>query len=76
MRRRLFFRTRPNRVELSDKFIRIVLGFAPCRKGIERFVPHPLVFVNIPSEAIGIPDIFYDIGRKYGALCHDRIMLQ
>jgi hypothetical protein len=70
----LFFSGGPNRVELSDEFFGITLGFAPCRKGIERFVSHLPIFVNIPAEAIGIPDIFYDIGHKYGALCHGRIM--
>ena len=38
-----------------------------------------LFFVNIPAEAIRIPDIFYDIGHKYGALiitlCANRVGL-
>jgi hypothetical protein len=65
-----------HRVRLLSELFRVALGFAPCRKGIERFVSHLPIFVNIPAEAIGIPDIFYDIGLKYGALCHGRIMGQ
>jgi hypothetical protein len=66
----------PNRVELSHEPFCIALSFALCRKGVEGFVSHLLIFVNIPAEAIGIPDIFYDIGRKDGPLCHDRIVRQ
>jgi hypothetical protein len=60
----LFFSGWPNRVELSDEFIRIALGFALYCKRIERFVSHLPILVNIPAEAIGIPDIFYDVGHK------------
>jgi hypothetical protein len=60
----LLFSGWPNRVELSDEFIRIALGFALCCKRIERFVSHLPILVNIPAEAIGIPDIFYIVGHK------------
>jgi hypothetical protein len=67
----LFFCGWPNRVELLDELVRIDLGFALCRKGIEGFVSNLLVIVNIPAEAIGIPNIFYDVGRESGTVCHD-----
>jgi hypothetical protein len=66
----LFF-CRPNRVELLDELVRIDLGFALCRKRIKGFVSNLLVIVNIPAEAIGIPNIFYDVGRESGTVCHD-----
>jgi hypothetical protein len=70
----IHLRLSPNSVELLDKFICIILGFELCRKGVERFVPHLLIFVNLPAKATGIPDVLCDIGRKYEVLCHDRIM--
>jgi hypothetical protein len=71
----LFFCGSPNRVELLDKLIRIGLGFALGRKGIEGFVTNLLIVINIPAEAIGIPNIFYDVGGEYGTVCHSPTVL-
>jgi hypothetical protein len=40
-----------------DELICIFLGFAPCRKGVERLVSYFLIFGDIPAEsswALGI----------------------
>jgi hypothetical protein len=54
-----------------NELVSIDLGFTLCRKGIKGFVSNLLVIVNIPAEAIGIPNIFYDEGRESGIVCHD-----
>ena len=39
-------------------------------------VSHLPIFVNIPAETMRIPDVFDNVGHKYGALGHKHIMRQ